>query len=779
MTNLTSAQPLVSCIMPTADRRQFVPLAVEYFLRQDYPHKELIVVDDGADSVADLMPDDERVRYFRLEGRQTIGEKRNFACEQSRGELIAHWDDDDWYAPHRLSYQIAELLGGRADACGINLLFFYDAGRRAAWKYAYPARQKIWMAGSSLCYTRAFWESNRFEHVNVGEDARFVWKNRAARMLVLSDPTFLVPMIHPHNVSPKQTGGAYWRPHPVGEIRTLLGDDWLYYHPEETPAPAASYARDVTLEWPSEEEPQHAPVRNVYACLVHESAECVVDLVRNLRYLDPESAVLLYNGGHDTELLKQRFPFERYGAIVHPNPRPMRWGWLHDFALDSMSFALDHLTFDTLTIVDSDQLCVSPGYSAYMGRHLANQECVGLLGNSPGAQPRHTRVGPAVAALKEFELWRPFLRRFEGGEEKFVHWTFWPSTVFTADAARDLVRLFDADAQLRDIMGRSKLWATEEIIFPTLTALLGYRVTANPCSYDFVKYRARYSPRQISDAITRPDVFWMHPVARQYGDPLRKQIRARFDHYERAAPCAPTPRAAAAADAPRLLVRAEIIAQMRAVEGWLEDAEADLLIAAAEHALTALDASHAIVEVGSYCGRATTVLGRVALAVRPETKIYSLDPHDGRVGALDQGLASHGPTLEKFRRSMERAGLTDLVEVIQRRAADVCWGQPVSLLLIDGLHDYFSVAQDFYQFERWVVSGGLVAFHDYAPYFPGVQAFVNELLGSGCYRKLHCAGTMMVLQKSGDAPQQEDAAGVCDAAMEVGLGAADGACGLA
>jgi hypothetical protein len=121
---------------------------------------------------------------------------------------------------------------------------------------------------------------------------------------------------------------------------------------------------------------------------------------------------------------------------------------------------------------------------------------------------------------------------------------------------------------------------------------------------------------------------------------------------------------------------------------------------------------------------------------------------------------------------MERAGLTDSVEVIQRRAADVCWGQPVSLLLVDGLHDYFSVAQDFYRFERWVVSGGLVAFHDYAPYFPGVRAFVNELLGSGYYRKLHCVGTMIVLQKAGDAPPREGAAEACNAAVEVGFGAA-------
>lgn len=79
--------------------------------------------------------------------------------------------------------------------------------------------------------------------------------------------------------------------------------------------------------------------RNIFACLVHESQECAVDLVRNLRALDPGSTILLYNGGRDPDLLRRGFPFERYGAVVHPEPRPLAWGWLHDFALDCIRFA--------------------------------------------------------------------------------------------------------------------------------------------------------------------------------------------------------------------------------------------------------------------------------------------------------------------------------------------------------------------------------------------------------------------------------------------------------
>src|SRR6185295_5850393 len=108
--------------------------------------------------------------------------------------------------------------------------------------------------------------------------------------------------------------------------------------------------------------------------------------------------------------------------------------------------------------------------------------------------------------------------------KKFVHWTFWPSTIFKRDAMADLVNLFANDDGLKEIMSRSKIWATEEVILPTLVMLLGYELASNPCSYDYVKFRARYSLRQLNEALARPDVFWMHPIPRQYGDRLRNQI---------------------------------------------------------------------------------------------------------------------------------------------------------------------------------------------------------------------------------------------------------------
>ena len=52
-------QPPVSCLMPTYNRRPFAARAIDAFLAQDYPERELVILDDGEDPIADLVPADD------------------------------------------------------------------------------------------------------------------------------------------------------------------------------------------------------------------------------------------------------------------------------------------------------------------------------------------------------------------------------------------------------------------------------------------------------------------------------------------------------------------------------------------------------------------------------------------------------------------------------------------------------------------------------------------------------------------------------------------------
>jgi glycosyltransferase involved in cell wall biosynthesis len=220
------AGPLVSCIMPTADRRQWVARSIEYFRRQDHPNRELIVVDDGADRVADLIPPDPRVRYVPLDAPMVLGEKRNHACALARGELIVHWDDDDWQASRRLRYQAEQLEAHEAELCGTTRVLYFDPRARRAWLYEHPGAGGAWVAGNALCYRRSLWERHPFAAARVGEDSRFVASAAGGRALALADHLFFAGTVHSGNTSPKQTAGAWWRERPVAEAEALLGADW-------------------------------------------------------------------------------------------------------------------------------------------------------------------------------------------------------------------------------------------------------------------------------------------------------------------------------------------------------------------------------------------------------------------------------------------------------------------------------------------------------------------------------------------------------------------------
>lgn len=225
-----TSQPLVSCIMPTMDRRALVARAIEYFRRQDYPVKELVILDDGRDPVADLIPaGDPALVYRRLDHRVVLGAKRNLACQIARGAIIVHWDDDDWQARHRLSTQVNRLVEGGHDLCGSRSLRFYDPAASRAWQYEWPRNGRPWVAGSSLCYTRDLWARSPFPEVGTGEDSRFVWSRAVRSVGDVSETDSLVALIHRSNTVPKTINGANWSRFPVEKVEQLLGPDLHFY----------------------------------------------------------------------------------------------------------------------------------------------------------------------------------------------------------------------------------------------------------------------------------------------------------------------------------------------------------------------------------------------------------------------------------------------------------------------------------------------------------------------------------------------------------------------
>jgi glycosyltransferase involved in cell wall biosynthesis len=278
----TVADPLVTCIMPTCDRRGFVPGAIAGFLAQDYANLELVVVDDGSDSISDLVPADPRIIYVRPPQRLSVGAKRNLACSQARGEIIVHWDDDDWYPPSRVTRQVRALIERSVDVCGTSVLYYYDRTRERAFLYRYSGGGAPWVAGTTLAYRRHVWTRRPFADVQVGEDAQFVWAS-ADRVGDLRDPTLCVASVHPGNVSPKDTGGVYWSLASVDDVRRIMADAAAAAVPAAAPLiscimPTYNRRSFITLALTCFREQTY---RNRELIVIDDGTDSIADLVRD------------------------------------------------------------------------------------------------------------------------------------------------------------------------------------------------------------------------------------------------------------------------------------------------------------------------------------------------------------------------------------------------------------------------------------------------------------------------------------------------------------------
>ena len=107
---------LVSVVIIFLNEERYLSEAIESVLAQDYPHWELLLVDDGS---SDSSPEiarafanrDQRIRCLAHPGRANRGmsASRNLGLSQARGEYVAFLDADDIYLPQRLSRHLEVL----------------------------------------------------------------------------------------------------------------------------------------------------------------------------------------------------------------------------------------------------------------------------------------------------------------------------------------------------------------------------------------------------------------------------------------------------------------------------------------------------------------------------------------------------------------------------------------------------------------------------------------------------------------------------------------------
>lgn len=175
----------------------------------------------------------------------------------------------------------------------------------------------------------------------------------------------------------------------------------------------------------------------------------------------------------------------------------------------------------------------------------------------------------------------------------------------------------------------------------------------------------------------------------------------------------------------------------------------------------ALATTGPLLEVGTYCGKSAVYLGAAAQAVG--SVLFTVDHHRGSE-ENQPGWEHHDPsvvdprtgrmdTLPFFRRTMEEAGLEDVVVAVVGLSAVVAaaWRTPVQFLFIDGGHSSETAWADYRGWTPHLAEGGVLAIHDVFPDpadggRPPYELYC-EALASGRFTEVSATGSLRILRR--------------------------------
>lgn len=126
---------LISIILPTYNRFEYLKKAINSILIQSYQNFEILVIDDCSSDKTEKSINsfsDKRIRY--LKNRINLGhsKSRNIGIRNALGEYIAFIDDDIEWFPEKLSIQIEILKNSHNDVGGVFTSYYkiWDKKRR-------------------------------------------------------------------------------------------------------------------------------------------------------------------------------------------------------------------------------------------------------------------------------------------------------------------------------------------------------------------------------------------------------------------------------------------------------------------------------------------------------------------------------------------------------------------------------------------------------------------------------------------------------------------------
>tara|TARA_R110000822_G_scaffold293714_1_gene415744 strand:- start:1102 stop:1941 length:840 start_codon:yes stop_codon:yes gene_type:complete len=184
--NYDDELPNLSVLIPTYNRRKFLPLMAVNLSLMDYPRDklEVVIYDDHPDHPLFLNTDEInefqrqiniQVEYiYDTSKKLTIGQKRNKLVKEAKYKICINLDDDDLYFPSYFKHSINIL---RNNKCGLvgspEMMFLFPDDNFKITGISCPAKRMIHEA--TFCFTKKYWKNmGGFSNAEKAEGAKMI-----------------------------------------------------------------------------------------------------------------------------------------------------------------------------------------------------------------------------------------------------------------------------------------------------------------------------------------------------------------------------------------------------------------------------------------------------------------------------------------------------------------------------------------------------------------------------------------------------------------------------
>ena len=206
--------PKISILIPTYNRRNFIPFVLRNLLIQEYPHKLLQVVihDDGETPLIENYEDFSsaikpiKLKYIRNKKRLSIGEKRHRLIENANNNLVVFMDDDDLYEPTYISHSFETLKKNNAGCVGCNkMIFIYPPYTKDDFYALDCGDNKKLIHESTLMFTKSWYnKTSGFINCNKAEGLGLT-QSCKLKTIALTNPLYnMTAVVHGNNTIDKE-----------------------------------------------------------------------------------------------------------------------------------------------------------------------------------------------------------------------------------------------------------------------------------------------------------------------------------------------------------------------------------------------------------------------------------------------------------------------------------------------------------------------------------------------------------------------------------------------